>query len=362
MQIGNSLFINELFLHYSLQFSINNKKMKRTQIFWIAILVALVSSCGNTLNKLSTSSTGRNGEVLIVSERDLWRGDLKDTITNYLTDFQYGLPQTEPKFTVFSTPMDEFNRILRPHRSILMISLDKSLPEAKVNFIKDKWATPQVMIKLMGPTRESIIQKFWEQREAIADMFIESEYRRYQKIADNMGELGVTKQLEDKYGYSLKFPKGFSISKMNESFCWIRKEAKDFSHGILVYSYDYTDAKMLDAKNILYIRDTLTKAQIPGPTDSSYMAVSYKVYKPESRVIDFLGNYCVETRGLWLVENDFMGGPFVNYTFVDKASNKVISLDGYIYAPRDNKRDMLRSVEAILHTWKTVPKAVVAKK
>lgn len=336
--------------------------MKRIQFLWIAILAILVSSCGSKLNNLTTSSTGRNGEVLVVADRDIWRGDLKDTITNFLTDVQYGLPQAEPRFTVFSTPMDEFNRILQPHRSILMITMDKSLPEAKLNFAKDKWSSPQVLVKLSGPSREALIQKFWDQREAIVDLFIESEYRRYQKVAVNMGEPGISKKLKDTFGFSLEFPKGFSISTMTDNFCWVRKEAKDFSHGVLIYTYDYKDAKMLDAKNILFVRDTITKSHIPGPTDSSYMAISHKVYEPQSKVIDFKGNYCVETRGLWLVENDFMGGPFVNYTFVDKTTNRVIVIDGFIYAPRDNKRDMLRSLEAVLHTWKLAPKAVAKKK
>lgn len=335
--------------------------MKRTNFIWIALLVALLSSCGDNFKNYTTSSSGRNGEILVVADRELWRGDLKDTITNFFTDDQYGLPQSEPRFTVFSTPVDEFNRILRPHRSILMVAIDKSLAETKLSFVNDKWAAPQVLVKLTGPSRESLVEKFWQQREAIADLFINSEYRRYQKIGENMGEKGVTQQLEEKHGFSMSFPKGFSISKTTENFCWIRKETKEFSHGILIYTYDYTDAKQLDRKNILYVRDTLTKNNIPGPSDSSYMAVSYKVYQPVSKVIDFNGNYCVETRGLWYVENDFMGGPFVNYSFVDKTTNKVISLDGYVYAPRDNKRDMLRSIEAILRTWKAVPKVVVKK-
>jgi hypothetical protein len=335
--------------------------MKKINLIWFGLLVLIVSSCSNGIKNLSTSSTGRNGEILVVTDRDLWRGDLKDTITNYFTDFQYGLPQSEPRFSIFSTPVDEFNRILRPHRSILIISLDNAQPEAKITVTKDKWAEPQVVIKLVGPTRESLVEKFWQQRDNIADLFIESEYRRYQKIAQNMGEPGISKMLGDNYGFSLDFPRGFSVSSQLPNFCWIRKEAKDFSHGVLIYTYDYTNEKMLTSKDILLVRDSITKAHIPGPTDSSYMAVSYKVYEPKSEETQLNGNYCIETRGLWLVKNDFMGGPFVNYTFVDKEHNKIIVLDGYVYAPRDNKRDMLRSVEAILHTWKSVPKAVAKK-
>lgn len=335
--------------------------MKNTNLIIIAVVLILFTSCGKGFNGVSTSSSGKNGEVLVVADRDLWRGDLKDTITNYFVDYQYGLPQPEPRFSVFSVPSDEFNRILRPHRSILMISIDKSLTEAKITYAKNKWSEPQIIVKLNGPSRTAIIEKFWQQRESIADLFIESEYLRYQKIAKNMGEPSITKTLESQFGFTMDFPKGFTISTMLDNFCWIRKETKDFSHGVLCYSYDYTSQNLLDLKNILYVRDTITKAHIPGPTDSSYMAVSYKVYEPVSRVIDFNGSYGVETRGLWLVKNDFMGGPFVNYTFIDKVHNKVIVLDGYVYAPHDNKRDMLRSVEAILHTWKSNPTVVVKK-
>ena len=335
--------------------------MRTLNILWIGLIAIIVNACSSGVKNITTSSTGRNGEILIVTDRDLWRGDLKDTITNYFTAFQDGLPQAEPKFSIFQTPTDEFNRILRPHRSILIISLDNSSPEAKITITKDKWAEPQVVIKLIGPTRELLVKKFWQERDNIANLFIESEYRRYQKVALSMGEPGITKTLEEKYGFSLDFPQGFSISSQLPNFCWIRKEAKDFSNGVLIYTYDYTNENSLSPKNILFIRDSITKAYISGPTDSSFMAVSYSDYQPKSIENPFNGNYCIETRGLWLVKNDFMGGPFVNYTFVDKERNKVIVLDAYVYAPRDNKRDMLRSVEAILHTWKSVSKAVVKK-
>jgi hypothetical protein len=331
--------------------------MKNIYLLNLVFVALILSSCESGLKKTSTTSTGRNGEILVVSDRDLWRGDLKDTITNFFTKGQYGLPQPEPRFSVFSLPVDEFNRILRPHRSILMVSVDKSLKKAKVSFDKDKWAMPQVVVKLTGSTRESLVEEFWLQRDNIADLFLESEYRGYQKVATETGEPSISKELEERYHFSMTFPKDYSIGLMLENFCWIRKEAKEFSNGILVYTYDYTDAKSMDPKNILFIRDTIIKAHIPGPNGNSYMAVSSE-FKPQSKVIDFMGNNCVETRGLWLFKNEFMEGPFVNYTFIDKARKKVVVLDGYVYAPRDNKRDMLRSVEAVLHTWKDTPKAV----
>jgi hypothetical protein len=69
-------------------------------------------------------------------------------------------------------------------------------------------------------------------------------------------------------------------------------------------------------------------------------------------ITDFPGGYAVETRGLWKVENNYMGGPFINYTMIDKANNKVLTLDGYIYFPNQDKKSYLRQLEAIFFAAK----------
>jgi hypothetical protein len=53
-------------------------------------------------------------------------------------------------------------------------------------------------------------------------------------------------------------------------------------------------------------------------------------------------------RGFWDVEGDFMGGPFVSYTTLDKASGKLLTLDCYVYSPKYGKRNFLRPLEHIV--------------
>lgn len=79
---------------------------------------------------------------------------------------------------------------------------------------------------------------------------------------------------------------------------------------------------------------------------------SEKEFNPYSKEINFNGIYAIETRCLWKVEGDFMGGPFINYTYIDEKNNRVIMLDGYLYSPRKPKRDLLKQLEAILYTYK----------
>ncbi len=55
-------------------------------------------------------------------------------------------------------------------------------------------------------------------------------------------------------------------------------------------------------------------------------------------------------RGLWELHGDFMGGPFVSYTVVDERHNRVVTLDGFVYNPGHDKRDLLRQIESLLYT------------
>jgi hypothetical protein len=109
-----------------------------------------------------------------------------------------------------------------------------------------------------------------------------------------------------------------------------------------------------DRARILSFRDVMTEEYIPGPSEGSYMITAIEYAPIITDRIDFNGLFAVETRSLWRLENDFMGGPFVNYTFVDERSNKVVTIDGYVYAPNKPKRDLLIQMEAIAHSIKFV--------
>jgi hypothetical protein len=65
--------------------------------------------------------------------------------------------------------------------------------------------------------------------------------------------------------------------------------------------------------------------------------------------------YTAELRGLWRVEGDFMGGPFVSISQIDEQRNRIVTVEGYVYAPKYNKREYIRQLEAILYTIKFLP-------
>jgi hypothetical protein len=43
-----------------------------------------------------------------------------------------------------------------------------------------------------------------------------------------------------------------------------------------------------------------------------------------------------------------MGGPFYSFTMLNADNNQCITIDGFVYAPQEHKRDYIREVEAIV--------------
>jgi len=132
-------------------------------------------------------------------------------------------------------------------------------------------------------------------------------------------------------------------------FVWLEsKGIGDVVQGILIYSYDKPEVDLTTAY-LFAKRNQFTKKYVPGPSRGSYMAVepSTDPYRREIVVNDIS---VIELRNLWKVENDFMGGPFISFSFVDEKQNKVINVDGFVYAPRFDKRNYIRQVEAILNS------------
>ena len=90
------------------------------------------------------------------------------------------------------------------------------------------------------------------------------------------------------------------------------------------------------------------KLNIPGSLEGQYMATDTNYVNV--REFSIKGEYAFEARGLWYMENDMMGGPFVSHARVDRPNGRVVVVEAFVYAPKDKKRDMMRQLEAALYT------------
>lgn len=303
-------------------------------------------------------STGKTNEILIITNtKDMWNSDIGDTIRGFFGQFQEGLPQPESMFKLYNIPEAALNKTFKALHAIFIVHIDPEFSQPLVEAKRDLWSKPQIVIKISAPDAQTFYTLFEEQREGFLKLYTDLEIQRTNFFFKMARDISMATKLQKKFGFTLDIPGGFAVAYENENFIWLRqtmhKVKQDAEMGIMIYRFPYTDTSAFMLSNILDMRDTLTRRYVPGPTEGSYMAVSREFIPPVSkRKGDYVSDFAVETRGLWTVVNDFMGGPFINYTFTDPENQYVITLDGYVYNPNGLKRNFVRQQEAILHTLK----------
>ncbi len=321
----------------------------------LASVLSFYSCAGDKSSK--ASSTGSPTELVIVAEDNLWKTSLGDTVSAYFKSFRPGLSQPEPLFKIVQIKYDEFTRFFQSHRNILAIAIDSSLQVAKYEKAANVWAKPQRVIKITAPTIELLKASFYEHSRDIFNFYENAEIERLQSMYSKNLNAKAIDLISKKFKLKMQIPVDYYVAVNQNNFLWLRKEANLYSQGLLIYSYPYTDTNAFNVRKIISVRNQFTRLYVPGAVDSSYMIVSRDtLFKPVKRMLDLKGELAVETRGLWDVEGDFMGGPFVNYTFVDKKNNMVIALDGFVYAPNKNKVTFMREVQSILLTFELIDK------
>lgn len=331
-------------------------KLKSISSLALCLLCSIIITSCDTENSTKPSSKGSPSEIIVVVEDNLWRTTLADTVKGYFGSDRPGLPQPEPLYKLVQIDLEEFDNLFETHRNVLTMAIDSSLQEAKYETAYNVWAVPQRVVKITAPTIELLKTSFAEHTREIFNLFENAEIERIQKSFSKSMNLKAADAISKKFNLNMQIPGDYYLAKNEDNFIWLRKEANTLSQGLLIYAYPYTDTIAFNTKKIVSVRNQFTSVYVPGPSDSSFMIVADQFVKPVSRMLTIKKELAVETRGLWDVEKDFMGGPFVNYTFVDKKNNMVISLDGYVYAPNQDKANLMRQVQAILLTFDLIEK------
>jgi len=98
------------------------------------------------------------------------------------------------------------------------------------------------------------------------------------------------------------------------------------------------------------MRDSVLGEHIQGAFPGSYMTTE-KRFTPSYEAISKNGEYCGVVRGLWEMEGDMMGGPFVSHAHLDEKNQRVVVTETFVYAPNTKKAKLLRRGEASLYTF-----------
>lgn len=320
----------------------------------VMMILTAVSGCKGTKTLLPNVS-GKAGEIMVVIERNYWEGALGDEVRTLLTDEVPYLPQKEPLFNLSNVPLAGFTDLFKVHRNILLLQVDPQIDSAGIFYHKDVWATPQSVVQVSAYTPEDAIGLLQDNGPLIVSYFEQAERDRVIGNALLYEERSLADTISTLFGGSPHFPKGYKLRKASPDFAWIAYDREFVYQDILIYKYPITETEPFSAENIIKHRNEVMKNNVPGMFENSYMTTS-PVLTPLVDHVKYRGRDFMQTRGLWEVENDYMGGPFVSHSFYSPDGKDMIVAEAFVYAPRYDKRQYLLQVEALLYSWEWAQK------
>lgn len=325
--------------------------MKKILLLFLITLTFTMHSCRfGSGPQLMPNVSGKAGEVVVIMGKGDWEGEAGIQLRSILASDQPFLPQKEPIFTLVNIPESAFSTIFQTHRNLIKTQIISSLSEPKIVFQENIWAAPQIVVTISARNGHELAQIIQEESDRLSGALLMAERNRNIANAKRYEERSLREEVTAEFGGSPYFPKGYSLKKRTENFIWISYETTYTNQGVFIYRFPYKDSTSLSKENLVAMRNMVLSKNVPGPVERSFMTTNPLV-DPGYRWISYNRRNFIELRGLWEVENDFMGGPFISHFFLDQSNKYIIALEAFVYAPRYDKRNYLRQVESLIYSF-----------
>ena len=350
--------------------------MKLLNALGISILcITAFSACKEqTKNEkeILPSSTGELSEIVVIYDKARSTDKFKDEVQEIFGQEVGGLYPPEQKFRVLFTDETFFKGYFKLHHNVFVLLNEENLGKliktygennsAKIQEIINKdgalgfnksevWASNQNVFYITAKDQASMMQKMKDRATELVEIATEHERNSGLHMVFNLNiakDSFYQQQLKTK-NYAIRKPDSYRTAVDLANFCWLRKESSKYDYGILMYDVKYTSQSQFSLDSIVALRNRITKKHIPGELDGSYMKVSSAIPLVHQEV-NLNDLYAVQVRGLWEVEGDFMGGPFISYVVYDEKRQRLVVVEGFVYGPNKSKVKPLREIELILNS------------
>jgi hypothetical protein len=252
----------------------------------------------------------------------------------------YRVPQEEALFKIIHLKPEQFETY-RGYKNVLILASPAS--ESRSLFVEafgEKDPGIYVGSNVFGPgdfvigvfaPKEELLRSFVDsEMNAIEDAVMGRLYKFYEKKVYFSGRnKRLSKEIQEKYGFTLDLPEGYGIVREEENFVSFAKHFPD--RFLFVYWED--NPRSLEPGILMDLRDSLTRQYY----DDDYIERGLSVSEKDS----FQGEDAVRVIGVWQNDEEIMGGPFQFLAFNHK--DRFWMVDMGVYAP-----DKVEKLEYVL--------------
>ena len=286
-------------------------------------------------------------ELLVVANKDWLKTEPGKAVMQLVEAPVEVLPQSEPSFRVTTIEPRSFDGIFRMYSNIVIAEVDKKYSKPEVRKAVNVYARPQTVIYLCAPDNVSFMSLVQERGKSVLDEFNRNEFVREVAGLNKKYSGNVMRQANKQFGVEIKAPADVNDIKEGKRFFWSADSKRAFRQNICIYTLPL---QQMTLEMMVAARDSVMKVNIPGDREDRWMETDSRTVIPD--VAAFGSQSIAVMRGLWGMRHDAMGGPFVSYYYPDSAGNRIIVAEGFVCAPDEKKKPIMRQLEASLQTVK----------
>ncbi len=346
------------------------------------VLICTLTIAGCTITEEDRKNAlpfakGKAGEIILSMDSAKWAGALGDEIRDTFKPVVEGLPRGEALFSVRYVDPRRMNSVLKQVKNIIFVStLDshskgsrviknyftkESRQQIKENdklFVftdQDVFARGQEVMYLFGQNEQQLITHLKSSRSQLQNHFNSIEEKRLKKNLYKAKEVkGINKMLSNDHKCSMRIPSGYQLVENIPGFIWVRRIETQVDKDIFIAYRNFDNEDIFQPDSLLKLRESITsKYLFDDPEDRSTYVTTQSYVPLIHDEVNFNSKYAIRIKGLWKTNNNAMGGPFLSYTFVDEALNRLYYIEGFIYSPGKSQREYMREMSIILSTFKT---------
>lgn len=323
--------------------------------------------------EVTPEAYGSVDDILLVTDDYLWEGAIGDTFRHFFEALFPVTPQPEPIFSVRHIESKDFNKVLKTHRSILLLADLSDTANATTQLVRqalgeektlrayndtlyrtavhrDRWAKGQTVVYWFAPNRSELLRSLAAHHPSVIREFNKSDSKKLLAEVYAGGECAACQTaLSEQFGINLKIPKDYLIAHRDSALIWMRFETDKASSNVFVAVFP--DSVPLRPQSFCAARNRASKEHFSTRSEGSYMIIDDAYLPVYYQNMELNGYQSLHARGLWGMVGDFMGGAFVSYLIEDPERKRKVLIDGFVHAPGDRKRPYVRRLDAILSSF-----------
>jgi len=296
----------------------------RNLLFAFSFLFLL--SC-NEARKTLPKSTGSGNEIVLVISDAIWDKYPSKAIKEIFTEDYPGLQQSESFFNIIKINPADFSTIFKTHQNIILISETQ-----KQGPTKDLWARPQLIIGMQWNNQDNE-KEFLKECRRYRDIFYQSQLNR---LAEKFTK--KNQNIKNNFGIHVKIPSEYTIIIDSTNIFWatFNPQKSDLIKQIIVFNLEVNEINFQE--DLINKIDSVLERTLKGNRANNFVQI-------EKRFPLEVSNNTY--RGLWKMNQEFMGGPFLMKIHKKNEGEIIVSI-GIVFAPGKPKKHFMIEMEALL--------------